>query len=94
MPGTFVYDTLLPWFPGGHKWFFAFTARLPEFVFTIHLVEALCLDHFKLRKYNVSRGSGLWWKWFVSSIVEGGGPMFRINATVKRKMEEAEKQKH
>lgn len=94
VPGTFVYDTLLPWFPGGRKWFFGFTGRLPQGVFAIHLVEALCLDHFKLRKYNVSRGSQLWWKWFGSSIVEGGGAIARINAMVKRKTEEAEKRQH
>ena len=94
VPGTFVYDKIVPWWPGGHKWFFWTVDQLPYMVFGIHLVEAVCLDYFMLRKYNVQRWSALWWKWFMSSVAEGGGATFRVNAMVKRRKVEAEKQKH
>lgn len=94
VPGTFVYDTLLPWFPGGPKWFLGISKTIALPVLGIHLFEAYLLDTKRLWKYGVERGSGLWWKWIGSCFIEGFACFQRIDATVKRKEKEAEKAKH
>jgi hypothetical protein len=92
--GTWFYDTALPWFPGGPKWFLGISKAIALPVLGIHLVEAYMLDRTRLRKYGVERGSGLWWKWIFSSFIEGFPSFHRIDATVKRKEREVEKAKH
>ena len=94
VPGTFVYDTLLPYWPGGPSWFFWFVDKLPYIVFGIHAGEAAWLDQTRLRKYNVTRGSGLWWKWIGSAVAEGGGAILRFDAIVTRKKAEETKRQH
>jgi len=94
VPGTFVYDTILPWFPGGAEWYLLISkfTGLPTLV--IHIVEATMLDRKKLRKYGVERGTGLWWSWILSCFVEGFACFQRIDAWVTQKEKEAEKAKH
>jgi hypothetical protein len=92
--GTFIYDVLLPWFPGGHRAFFTIVKWLPHGVIGIHLLEAIWLDLGWLQKHDVTRGSVLWWKWFLSAVGEGGGSIARVNAQVKRKEAEAAKRQH
>lgn len=94
VPGTFVYDELLPFFPGGHSWFFNVVRWLPHFVIIVHLGEAIWLDIGWLQKHDVRRGSALWYKWFLSAMVEGGGSIARVVAQVKRKQAEADKRQH
>ena len=94
IPGTFVYDTVLPWWPGGPEWFLWISKTIAIPVLLIHVTEAVWLDQTRLWKYGVERGSGLWWKWMASALVEGFGTFARIDATVKRKELEAQKQSH
>jgi hypothetical protein len=94
MEGTFLYDTILPWFPGGPEWFLLILKVIALPVVTIHLTEAYLFDKKKLRKYNVQKGTGLWWKWIVSCFIEGYGCFQRIDAMVKIKEREAEKASH
>jgi hypothetical protein len=93
-PGTFVYDRILPWFPGGPKWFLGLSRSLALPVLGIHTGEAYLLDRKKLRKYGVERGTALWWKWTLSCFIEGFGCFQRIDEVVKAKEIEAEKAKH
>ncbi|KAG9230372.1 hypothetical protein BJ875DRAFT_158396 [Amylocarpus encephaloides] len=94
VPGTFIYDTILPWFPGGPKLFFAIsnTVFIPTMI--IHVVEVILLDRLRLRRYGVERGSKLWWAWIVDCFIEGYGCFQRIDATIAKKKLAAEKEKH
>jgi len=93
-PGTWFYDTALPWFPGGPKVFLGLVRTIALPVVGIHALEAYMLDQKKLRKYGVERGSGLWWKWIGSCFIEGFACFQRIDAMVRTKEKEAEKMKH
>ncbi|KAJ5037980.1 uncharacterized protein L3040_006855 [Drepanopeziza brunnea f. sp. 'multigermtubi'] len=94
VPGTWVYDGPLQWFPGGAATFVGL-ARLVFWPFiAIHLFESWWLNRTRLRRYGVEVGTALWWKWIVSCCVEGFGCFQRIDATVRRKTKEAEKAKH
>ena len=92
--GTFFYDKVLPWFPGGPEWFLWTQSMLLLPVVAIHLTESFLLDRKKLRKYGVERGTLLWCKWIASCFIEGRGCFVRINEVVAQKELEAEKQKH
>jgi hypothetical protein len=94
VPGTWVYDKVLKWYPGGPEWclWIAKVIALP--VVGIHAVEAYLLATTRLRKYNVEAGSSLWRKWVASCALEGFGAFQRIDAIVKKKEEEAAKAKH
>ncbi|KAL3426620.1 hypothetical protein PVAG01_00129 [Phlyctema vagabunda] len=94
VPGTFLYDSILPYFPGGPTLFLKLTRTFAIPTLLIHIVESYILDRTRLRKYNVPRGSGLWYKWMASCFIEGFACFARIDATVKRKTAEAEKAKH
>ncbi len=94
VPGSWFYDYVLPWFPGGPEWFvwIAKTIALP--VFVLHMTEAYWLDQTRLRKYGVERGSELWWTWIISCFIEGYPSYDRIDKAVERKRLEAEQTKH
>ena len=94
MPGTLVYDKILPWFPGGAGWFLWISNGIAIPVLGIHLFEAYKLDNTRLRKYGIERGSHVWWKWIMSCLLEGYPCFQRIDGEVKRKEVEAAKLKH
>ncbi|KAG9240788.1 hypothetical protein BJ878DRAFT_268992 [Calycina marina] len=93
-PGTFVYDKILPFWPGGPEWFLWISNAIALPVVGIHVAETVYLDYAKLYKYGVVRGSALWFKWIASSMIEGRGAYDRIMATAQKKELEDEKQKH
>jgi hypothetical protein len=90
VPGTFFYDDVLPWFPGGPKTFLMISDKVALPTVFIHLGEMVLLDQTKLAKHNVSRGSGLWWKWIISCMIEGFGTFQRINAMIGKQKKEKE----
>jgi hypothetical protein len=94
VPGTWFYDNVLPWFPGGPEWFHWTVKIVGPLTLAIHTFETWNLDRTRLRKYGVERGSALWFKWILSCYIEGFGCYQRIDATVKRKKLELEKAKH
>ncbi|TVY34028.1 hypothetical protein LOCC1_G008649 [Lachnellula occidentalis] len=94
VPGTWFYENALPWFPGGPEWFHWACKVLFAPTLAIHVFEATMLDRTRLRKYGVERGSGLWFKWIGSALVEGFGTFQRIDTMVKKEELEAEKAAH
>jgi len=94
LPGTFWYDTVLKWFPGGPETFLWLVKGIQPVVLAIHIGETWLLDRTRLRKYGVLRGSALWWKWVVSCLIEGFGCFQRIDGMIKQKKVEAEATKH
>lgn len=94
VPGTWFYDTVLPYFPGGPAFFVGLAKTIGAPVVGIHALEAFYLDKSRLRKYGVEKGTKLWWAWIASCSIEGAGCFHRIDAEVKKKLLEAEKAKH
>lgn len=94
VPGTFYYDKVLRFFPGGPEWYLWVQKVLLLPVLGIHLVESLWMARSKMPKYGVRRWSGLWWKWVGSCALEGFGAHQRINALVRRTAMDMEKRKH
>lgn len=92
MPGTWVYDTALPWFPGGPEWFLWLVKTIAWPTYAIHITEAYLLDKTKLRKHGVERGTEVWMMWMISCFIEGYGCFDRINKTVEKKKLEAGKE--
>ncbi|KAM3074461.1 hypothetical protein ACMFMG_002736 [Clarireedia jacksonii] len=52
VPGTFIYDDVLQWFPGGPKTFLEISNKITLPTIAIHLGEMVLLDQTKLSKYN------------------------------------------
>jgi hypothetical protein len=94
VPGTFIYDKVLPWFPGGPEFFLWLVNSIAYPMLAIHLAESWYLDKTRLRKYGVEKGSGLWWQWILSCFMEGRGCFVRIDERVQKKRAEADKVKH
>ncbi|QSZ31758.1 hypothetical protein DSL72_001326 [Monilinia vaccinii-corymbosi] len=90
VPGTFFYDDVLPWFPGGAKTFLWIANKVAIPTVIIHVSEAIWMDRARLGKYNVERGSSLWWKWMISCLIEGYGSFARIDAMLKEQKKEKE----
>lgn len=94
VPGTWFYDTILPWFPGGPRMFVELARTIAMPVVGLHALEAWYMDKTRLRKYGVDKGSALWWKWIASCFIEGFGCFQRIDADVKKKTAEQAAKKH
>lgn len=59
-----------------------------------HVVETVVMDRTRLRRHSVPRLSGLWWKWFVSTFVEGFGAFHRVDEMIAGERKKKEKAKH
>lgn len=94
VPGTWFYDNVLPWFPGGPAWFHWTVNMVFAPTIALHTFETWYMHRTRLRKFGVERGSALWFKWVLSTFIEGFGCFQRFDATVKRKKLELEKSKH
>ncbi|PYH41426.1 DUF2470 domain-containing protein [Aspergillus saccharolyticus JOP 1030-1] len=94
LPGGWVYEGLRLgsgwWWP---RWFAAFCASMQPavltFVLVVHAFEAAMLAYTRLRKHGVALGSGAWWGWVLSTIIEGYGGFQRFDRVVRE--EEAKK---
>ncbi|KAL5323738.1 hypothetical protein ACEPPN_008279 [Leptodophora sp. 'Broadleaf-Isolate-01'] len=94
VPGTWMYDVALSFYPGGPELFLWMVRKMTWPFIGIHAVESFFLDRTKLRKHGVTRGTSLWWKWIASCLIEGFACFQRIDATIARKTKEAEKAEH
>jgi hypothetical protein len=94
IPGTWIYDDLLKYFPGGPEMFKTVGSRAALPAILVHIVETWYLDTSRLRKYGVECGSTLWFKWTGACMLEGFGAFQRIDAIVDQKTLEADQVKH
>ncbi|KAI9706408.1 MAG: hypothetical protein M1836_003413 [Candelina mexicana] len=93
-PGSRLHDTFLYGYPN-IAWFLRMVQPLVFWgIVTVHPIEALWMDRTRLWKHSVPRLSGLWWKWMLSTSVEGVGAFQRLDALVAKKRVERERQKH
>lgn len=93
LPGTFFYDKILRYFPGGPEVFLWINRKIALPIVAIHCFEVYMLNKTRLRRHGVERGSTLWWKWVASCCFEGIGCFQRIDVMVKKALE-MEKAKH
>jgi hypothetical protein len=94
VPGTWFYDNILLYWPGGPEAYLWFLKTIFFPVLAIHFGEVFLLDRTRLRKYGIQRGTLLWWKWVGSNFIEGYGAFQRFDQEVQRKKKEAEKAQH
>ncbi|KAI9723236.1 MAG: hypothetical protein M1812_001118 [Candelaria pacifica] len=93
-PGSTIYDTFLYGYPN-IAWFLRTVQPLIFWIIvTLHPIETLWMDRTRLRKHSVPRLSGLWWKWMLSTLVEGVGAFQRLDALVAKRRLDKERQKH
>ncbi|SZF03620.1 unnamed protein product [Blumeria hordei] len=92
--GTYYYDKILIWFPGGPEMFLKVANMITLPVIAIHLAEAYYLDRSRLRRHGIHRGTKVWYLWILSCFVEGIGCFQRFDAEVRRKKDLAAKAKH
>lgn len=91
VPGTLVYDQILHYFPGGPEMFLWLVKKVQPTTLAIHFIEIFLLDRTRLRKYGVRRGSGVWFAWMSSCLIEGYGCFQRVDALVGKQKRAAEK---
>ncbi|POS87145.1 hypothetical protein EPUL_000544 [Erysiphe pulchra] len=84
VPGRYVYDKILPFFPGGADTFLIIVKLLAIPTLVIHTGEVLYLNKTRLQKNGIKRGSFLWWCWFLSCYTEGFGSFQRFDKELKR----------
>ena len=76
--GSWIREYLLDYVPP----FRDFAAKVRPIVFYpmvgIHLLEAYTMAKTRLSKHTVPLFSGLWWKWTLSTFVEGVGAFMRF----------------
>lgn len=90
-PGSILYDNLLKYTPGFADWCYKIQPMLLYPMLAIHISEATCMAQTRLKKHSVPRCSRLWWKWILSTFIEGVGAFMRLDGIVKE--EEANKAK-
>lgn len=56
--------------------------------------QAYHMDRTRLQPHSVPRLSSLWWKWVVSTFIEGFHNFWRFDAIVERERRRKEKAKH
>ena len=70
-------------YPGFERFCFTLQPYVIVFMVGLHSIEAVFMERTRLRKYNVERGSTLWWKWMVSCFLEGLFSFKRFDSLVK-----------
>jgi len=93
VPGTFVYEFLQKWYPGGASWALWVMNAVGGPILVIHVIEAFWMMT-KLKRFGVETGSSLWYKWVGNNLAEGITTHFRFDAIVRTLEKEAEKKTH
>lgn len=81
--GSLLYDMLLKYFPRFANFCWAIQPYLFGFMVVAHSGEAVYMERRYLRKHTVRMGSLVWWKWMVSTFVEGVGSFKRFEEVVR-----------
>lgn len=82
-PGSLLYDNLWIYIP----WFARFCLNVRVWVIWIlllvHIPEVVYMERSRLRKHTVPTLSALWWKWILSTSVEGVSAFIRFDQIVE-----------
>ena len=93
-PGSFLYNHVLRYAPGFAKWCYKIQPLLIILMVTIHGGEAVYMVTGRLKKHSVPRFGMLWWKWMLSTYIEGVGAFVRFDRIIKEEEEKKLKAKH
>ena len=93
-PGSLLYDYLLKHAPGFASWCYKIQPMLIYPMLAIHIGEASYMVQNRLEKHSVPRFSKLWWKWVLSTFIEGVGAFMRLDGIVKEEEINKAKLKH
>ena len=93
-PGSFLYNHVLWYAPGFAKWCYKIQPLLIFLMVTIHGGEAVYMVTGRLKKHSVPRFGMLWWKWMLSTYIEGVGAFVRFDRIIKEEEEKKLKAKH
>lgn len=83
LPGSLVYDNLLVYTPGFARFALQMRPLTLFLMLSLHPGEALYMHMSRLQKHTVPTFSVLWWKWFMSTFVEGYPAFIRFNRIVR-----------
>ena len=93
-PGSLFYDAVLRHVPAFAEWCYKIQPMVIYPMIVIHSGEAAYMVQSRLDKHTVPRFSKLWWKWVLSTFVEGFGAFVRFDQIVKGEDERRAKVKH
>ncbi|MCJ1227283.1 hypothetical protein MMC12_003938 [Toensbergia leucococca] len=94
LPGSWLYDIILKHVPDFAQWCHKIQPLVIYPMLAIHGSETVYLEKSRLQKHNVPRFSKLWWKWVLSTFLEGFGAFVRIDRIVKEEEAKKAKAKH
>lgn len=93
-PGSFLHDLALVYAPALAKFGYMVQPLVFYSMISVHLGECIYLVRGRLQKHTVPKLSKLWWKWVLSSFVEGYGSFVRFDEIVKEEELKRENAKH
>ncbi|CAF9922298.1 MAG: hypothetical protein HETSPECPRED_005031 [Heterodermia speciosa] len=94
LPGSLYYSILFQHIPGFARFCYTIQPYYIIFLLLVHIGEAVYLARTRMEKHTVPLFSQLWWKWFISSSLEGFPAKLRFDAVVKEETLRKERQKH
>ncbi|KAF2236615.1 hypothetical protein EV356DRAFT_574895 [Viridothelium virens] len=94
LPGSWLYDNLLSNIPGFARFSFVIQPLVFYGIIVIHSIETAFMVSSRLNKHSVPIYGGLWWKWTLTTFIDGICSFRRFAAIVERKKREKEKQRH
>ena len=94
LPGSLYHSVFFKHFPGFARLCYTIQPFAFLFMLVVHLGEAMYLARTRMVKHTVPTFSQLWWKWFISDLIEGFTALLRFDAIVKEEQLKKERQKH
>ena len=93
-PGSLVYDNILVYTPGFARFCLFMRPLVLFLILLLHPGETVYMHLRRLRKHTVPTFSGLWWKWILSTLVEGYGAFVRFDRIVAEEERKKATAKH
>lgn len=84
LPGSILYSAVFQYSPKFANLCYVVQPALLATMILIHVVEAGILAVKVLKPHRVHMFSGLWWKWMVSTFIEGYGAFQRTEKIVQK----------
>lgn len=90
-PGTEVWGLLNQHVPGGAERVVWVARTVVPLIVGAHLLEAIVFDILRLQRHGVPRFSALWWKWEISTFLEGMAVWKRVGKVIAAAEKEAKR---
>lgn len=93
-PGSVVYDIVMRHVPGFARFCYKIQPVVIYPMVVLHAGEAIYMEKTRLENHTVPRFSKLWWKWLLSTFVEGIGAFVRFDRIVEEEESKKANAKH